>query len=142
MRISDWSSDVCSSDLIVLLFQSSMVDSRVSRAIERARSNGHSAVPSEELPHRAVRKCSIDAIWRRAVDQALMRFGLFEAIAAFLVYLGRSGGGLTPVELAACSELAGPRWFGFLIALQHNLRDSNTQHFQSAQIRSEEPTSE
>src|SRR3546814_15902397 len=61
---------------IVLLFQSSMVDSRVSRAIERARSNGHSAVPSEELPHRAVRKCSIDAIWRRAVDQALMRFGL------------------------------------------------------------------
>src|SRR3546814_3323808 len=105
MRISDWSSDVCSSDLIVLLFQSSMVDSRVSRAIERARSNGHSAVPSEELPHRAVRKCSIDAIWRRAVDQALMRFGLFEAIAAFLVYLGRSGGGLAQVELAAWSEL-------------------------------------
>src|SRR3546814_12724786 len=98
-----------------------MVDSRVSRAIERARSNGHSAVPSEELPHRAVRKCSIDAIWRRAVDQALMRFGLFEAIAAFLVYLGRSGGGLTQVELAAWSELAGPRWFGFLIALQHKI---------------------
>src|SRR3546814_10498932 len=106
-----------------------MVDSRVSRAIERARSNGHSAFPSSSLPHRAVRKCSIHAIWRRAVDQALMRFGLFEAIAAFLVYLGRSGGGLTQVELASWSELSGPCWFGFLIALQHHLRDSYTQHF-------------
>src|SRR3546814_14898927 len=61
-----------------------------------------------------------------------MGFGLFEAIAAFLVYLGRSGGGLTQVELAAWSELAGPRWFGFLITLQHNLRESHPQHFQSA----------
>src|SRR3546814_16871612 len=109
-----------------------MVDSRVSRAIERARSNGHSAVPYEELPHRAVRKCSIEAIWRRAVDQALLRFGLLEAIAAFLVDLGRSGGGLTQVELAAWSELAGPRWFGFLIALPPNPMTSTPQPFQSA----------
>src|SRR3546814_8835218 len=109
-----------------------MVYSRVSRAIERARANVHSAVPSEDLPHRTVRKCSIDAIWRRAVGQALMCFGLFEAIAAFLVYLGRSGGGLTQVELAAWCELAGHRWFGFLIALPHNLRNSHPQHFQSA----------
>src|SRR3546814_6753684 len=113
-----------------------MVDSRVSRAIERARSNGHSAVPSEELPHRAVRKCSIDATWRRAVDQALMRFGLFEAIAAFLVYLGRSGGGLTQVELAARSDLAGARWFGFLIDFQHNLLDSHPQDRKSTRLNS------
>src|SRR3546814_20834358 len=100
----------------------SMVDSRVSRAIERARSNGHSAVPSEEPPHRAVRKCSLDAIWSSAVDQALMRFGVFAAIAAFLVYLGRSGGSLTQVELAGWSELAGPRWVGLLHRLQHHMR--------------------
>src|SRR3546814_18761851 len=100
--------------------------------MKRAHAKGHSAVPSEDLPHRAVRKFSIDAIWRRAVDQALMCFGLFEAIAASLVYRGRSGGGLTQVELAAWCELAGHRWFGFLIAFPHNLLVSHPQHFKSA----------
>jgi MarR family transcriptional regulator for hemolysin len=46
--------------------------------------------------------------WRRAVDVALMRFGVSEAIAAPLVHLGRSGGGITQVELAARVGIGGP----------------------------------
>lgn len=46
--------------------------------------------------------------WRRAVDGALRRFGVSEAIAAPLVHLGRSGGGITQVELAARVGIGGP----------------------------------
>lgn len=39
---------------------------------------------------------------------ALMRFGISEAIALPLVYLGRSGGGITQNELAALIGIGGP----------------------------------
>lgn len=45
--------------------------------------------------------------WRSAVDIALRPFGISEAIAAPLIYLGRAGGGITQVELADLCGIGG-----------------------------------
>lgn len=46
--------------------------------------------------------------WRRVLDIALAPFGMSEAFAGPLIYLGRSGGGITQNELADLSGIGGP----------------------------------
>lgn len=46
--------------------------------------------------------------WRRAVDIVVAPFGVSEALAAPLIYLGRSGGAISQIELAELSGIGGP----------------------------------
>lgn len=46
--------------------------------------------------------------WRRAVDIVVAPFGVSEALAAPLIYLGRSGGAISQSELAELSGIGGP----------------------------------
>lgn len=46
--------------------------------------------------------------WRRAVDAALTPLGISEALAAPLIFLGRSGGDMSQNDLAEMSGLGGP----------------------------------
>lgn len=46
--------------------------------------------------------------WRRAIDLALAPIGMSETLAGPLVYLSRSGGGISQNELAELSGIGGP----------------------------------
>ena len=46
--------------------------------------------------------------WRRAVDKALLPFALSESCGLPLIYLGRSGGGISQSQLADLSGIGGP----------------------------------
>lgn len=46
--------------------------------------------------------------WRRAVDVVVAPFGVSEALAAPLIYLGRSAGAISQSELAELSGIGGP----------------------------------